>query len=209
MYFVCPILVLDHISHNLFLPYFYNSFFYFTSFSLCASPYFLHSLYISISFMHKTQWQVYVCVCGTCVCLCEAENMLMPFRITEKTISLALCSQLHTKWYYKLILYSSASFQQWLDRYLISVLKNGSSTDIPPHPAKKIKKERRKYRLGIAKLKLKCTVRSNSWNQWSKTWCSKHFLQFYAEPPNPLDLCAPSRSILGCLLSPIHLIIFV
>lgn len=145
---------------------------------------------------------------SVCLCMCEAENMLMPFRITENTISLAQCSQLHTKWYHKLILYSSTSFQQWLDRYLIAVLKNGSSTDIPPHPAKKRKKERRKYRLGIAKLKLNCTVRSNSWNQWSKTRCSKHFFQFYTEPLHPLDLCAPSRSILGCLLSPIHLIIF-
>lgn len=26
------------------------------------------------------------CACSACVCLCEAQNMLMPFRITERSI---------------------------------------------------------------------------------------------------------------------------
>lgn len=158
------------------------------------------------------------CVCGPCVCLCEAENMLMPFRITEKSISLTQCSQLHTKWYHKWSLYPTTPCQQWLDRYLIAVMKNVSSTDIPPSPRKK-KKERRKkarysprptvdYRLGIAKLKLHCNVHSNLWNQWRKTRCFKHFLQSCTEPPHPLDICLASWSILGCFLSPMHLVFF-
>lgn len=156
------------------------------------------------------------CACSTGVCLCEAENMLMPFRITEKNISLAQCSQLHTKWNHKLSLYPSTSGQQWLDRYLSAVMKNVSSTDIPPHPAKKRKKEKARYsprstlnhRLGIPKVKLNCKVHSNLWNQWSKTRCFKHSLQSYTEPSHLTDICPGSWSIFGCFLWRVHFIFF-
>lgn len=87
------------------------------------------------------------CGCNFCTyrCCSETKTMLMPFRIPQKSISLAHCSQPHPKWNHKLSLYPFTISQQLLDRYLIGVRQNVSSTDLPLSPQKKKNKSKNRY----------------------------------------------------------------